>query len=154
VQIDVDYPDRETERDILLATTGASEAAVHQVFSAGELLAAQSVLRRMPVGDQVVEAILDLVRACRPGEPEGAALAGQLSWGPGPRAAQALMLTVRARALLDGRLAPSVADVAALAQPVLIHRMSLSFAARARGESLQGLIAATVTRCLRLEAAA
>jgi MoxR-like ATPase len=154
VQVDVAYPDRETEHDILLATTGAEEASVHEVFTGAELIAAQSVLRRMPVGEQVVSAILDLVRACRPGEPEGAALAGQLSWGPGPRAAQALMLMVRARALLDGRLAPSVADVAALAQPVLIHRMSLSFAARARGESLAGLITATVTRSLGFEAAA
>jgi MoxR-like ATPase len=154
VQVDVHYPDRATERDILLATTGAEEAQVHGVFTAAELLAAQSVLRRMPVGEQVVEAILDLVRACRPDEPEGAALRGQLSWGPGPRAAQALMLTVRAQALLDGRLAPSVADVAALARPVLIHRMALSFAARARGESLAGLIDATVSRSLGLEAAA
>tara|TARA_R110002096_G_scaffold417701_2_gene621449 strand:+ start:5054 stop:6076 length:1023 start_codon:yes stop_codon:yes gene_type:complete len=154
VQVDVNYPDRETERDILLATTGAEEAQVHQVFSAGELLAAQAVLRRMPVGEQVVDAILTLVRACRPGEPEGTALEGQLAWGPGPRAAQALMLTVRARALLDGRLAPSVSDVAALAQPVLIHRMALSFAARARGESLSGIIDTTVARSLGLEAAA
>ena len=112
VQVDVDYPDRATERDILIATTGAEEAESHQVFTAEELIAAQGVLRRMPVGDQVVEAILDLVRGCRPGEPEGRDLADSLSWGPGPRAAQALMLTVRARALLDGRLAPSVADVA------------------------------------------
>jgi MoxR-like ATPase len=108
----------------------------------------------MPVGDAVVEAILDLVRACRPGEPEGADLAGSLAWGPGPRAAQALMLTVRARALLDGRLAPSIADVAAMARPVLEHRMALSFAARARGETLTGLIDRVTTRTLRLEAAA
>ena len=154
VQVDVDYPTRETERDILIATTGAEEAEVHQVFTADELLAAQQVLRRMPVGDQVVEAILDLVRSCRPGEPEGRELADSLSWGPGPRAAQALMLTVRARALLDGRLVPSVADVAALARPVLTHRMALSFAARARGESLSGIIDRTASRKLGLEAAA
>lgn len=154
VQVDVEYPTRATERDILIATTGASEDDAHQVFSAGELLEAQGILRRMPVGDQVVEAILDLVRACRPGEPEGADLAGSLSWGPGPRAAQALMLATRARALLDGRLAPSVADVAALARPVLTHRMALSFAARARGESLSGLIERTATRTLGLGAAA
>ena len=154
VQIDVEYPTRATERDILIATTGAAEAQVHQVFTADELLAAQEVIRRMPVGDKVVEAILDLVRACRPGEPEGAALADVLSWGPGPRAAQALMLTVRARALLDGRLAPSVADVAALARPVLTHRMSLNFAARARGESLGGVIDRVATGTLGLEAAA
>ena len=154
VQVDVDYPDRATERDILIATTGAEEAQVHQVFTAEGLIAAQGVIRRMPVGEQVVEAILDLVRACRPGEAEGRDLEGALSWGPGPRAAQALMLTVRARALLDGRLAPSIGDIAALARPVLTHRMSLSFAARARGETLGGIIDRVTGRVLRLEAAA
>jgi MoxR-like ATPase len=154
VQVDVEYPTRGTERDILIATTGAEEAEAHQVFTADELLAAQSVIRRMPVGDAIVEAILDLVRACRPGEAEGRDLEGQLSWGPGPRAAQALMLTVRARALLDGRLAPSVADVAALARPVLTHRMALSFAARARGETLPAIIDRVVARTLKLQVAA
>ncbi|MFT4149408.1 MAG: MoxR family ATPase [Paracoccaceae bacterium] len=154
VQVDVEYPTRATERDILLATTGAEEAEAHQVFTDAELIAAQHLVRRMPVGDKVVEAILDLVRACRPGEPEGRDLADVLSWGPGPRAAQALMLTVRARALLDGRLAPSVADVGALARAVLTHRMALSFAARARGESLAGVIDRVTTRTLGLEAAA
>ena len=154
VQVDVDYPSRATERDILIATTGATEAQVHPVFAADQLLAAQAVIRRMPVGEAVVEAILDLVRACRPTEPESADLADVLAWGPGPRAAQALMLMVRARALLDGRLAPSAADVAALARPVLIHRMALTFAARARGESLGGVIDRVVSRSLGLEAAA
>ena len=154
LQVNVAYPTRAHERDILLATTGATEDAAHQVFSAEDLIAAQALLRRMPVGEAVVEAILDLVRACRPAEPEGADLAGILAWGPGPRAAQALMLTVRARALLDGRLVPSIADVAAMAHPVLEHRMALSFAARARGETLAGLIERTVARTLRLEAAA
>ncbi|MCU0816260.1 MAG: MoxR family ATPase [Cypionkella sp.] len=154
VQVDVAYPDRATERDILLATTGVEEAEARQVFTAEELLAAQSVLRRMPVGDKVVEAILDLVRACRPGEAEGRDLEGSLSWGPGPRAAQALMLTVRARALMDGRLAPSVADVAALAKAALTHRMALSFAARARGETLAAIIDRVAARTLGQEAAA
>ncbi|TKA94814.1 AAA family ATPase, partial [Cereibacter changlensis] len=62
--------------------------------------------------------------------------------------------TVRARALLDGRLAPSVADVAALARPVLTHRMALNFAARARGESLGSVIDRVVTRQMGFEAAA
>ena len=154
VQVDVEYPTRATERDILMATTGAVDAKATAVFSAAELIAAQGIIRRMPVGEAVVEAILDLVRGCRPGEPEGRDLQGSLSWGPGPRAAQALMLTVRARALLDGRLVPGLADVAALARPVLSHRMALSFAARARGETLTGLIDRVVTRTLRLDAAA
>ena len=154
VQVDVEYPTRATERDILLATTGATDAQSTQVFTAEELLAAQSILRRMPVGDKVVEAILDLVRACRPGEAEGRDLEGSLSWGPGPRAAQSLMLMVRARALLDGRLAPSVADVGAMARAVLTHRMALSFAARARGETLSGIISRVTAKTLGLEAAA
>ena len=152
VQVDVAYPTRATERDILLATTGSTTAVAAQVFSAAELIAAQALIRRMPVGDSVVEAILNLVRSCRPGEAEGAALDGVLSWGPGPRAAQALMLMARARALLNGRLAPSTEDVAALARPVLEHRMSLSFAARARGETLQGVIDRVAGQVLGLAA--
>ena len=154
VQVDVEYPDRDTEREILIATTGAEDAQVHQVLTADELIAAQTLIRRMPVGDKVVEAILDLVRACRPGEAEGRDLADVLSWGPGPRAAQALMLTVRARALLAGRLVPSAEDVVALARPVLTHRMALNFAARARGEQISGVIDRVTARTLGLEAAA
>jgi MoxR-like ATPase len=154
LQVNVNYPTRAAERDILLATTGATETAAHAVFDAESLIAAQAVLRRMPVGEGVVEAILDLVRSCRPTEAEGANLAASLAWGPGPRAAQALMLTVRARALLQGRLVPAISDVAEMARPVLEHRMSLSFAARAKGETLAGLIDGATKRALRLEAAA
>lgn len=155
VQIDVDYPDRDTEKAILLATTGAEEAQAEQVFTGEELLAAQHLLRRMPVGDAVMDLILDLVRTCRPGEAEATGrVTDSVSWGPGPRAAQALMLTVRARALLDGRLVPSADDVRALARPVLSHRMALSFAARARGESLGDLIDLTAREVTRIEAAA
>lgn len=154
VQIDVEYPDRATERDILLATTGVETQDAPAIFTAAELIAAQTTVRRMPVGEKVVELILDLVRACRPGEAEaGPAVTASVSWGPGPRAAQALMLTVRARALLNGRLAPSVEDVLALARPVLSHRMALSFAARARGESLASIIEGVARDVTRAEAA-
>ena len=148
VQVDVAYPTRAAERDILMATTGADTAQATAVLSAADLMAAQALIRRMPVGDLVVEAILDLVRACRPSEDEGHALQGTLAWGPGPRAAQSLMLMVRARALLQGRLAPTIADVRALVQPVLGHRMALTFAARARGDSLTDVIATVCDRVL------
>jgi MoxR-like ATPase len=155
VQVDVEYPDRDTERDILIATTGTEEAASEQVFTAAELIAAQRLLRQMPVGESVVETILDLVRACRPGSAEALPLVNEtVSWGPGPRAAQALMLTVRARALLDGRLAPSAEDVLAMARPVLSHRMALGFAARARGEDLSSVIDRVAAEVTRTEAAA
>ncbi|MBP1806088.1 AAA family ATPase [Rubellimicrobium aerolatum] len=154
VQIDVPYPTRATERDILLATTGAEEAAAVPVFSGGELLDAQALLRRMPVGEAIVEMILDLVRACRPGADAPAHVNEQVAWGPGPRAAQALMLAVRAEALLTGRLAPSPEDVARLAVPVLEHRMALTFAARAQGARLTDLIGRVAAQVTRVEAAA
>jgi MoxR-like ATPase len=155
VQIDVPYPDRDTERDILLATTGVAEAEATAVFTPGELMAAQMLVRQMPVGEAVVELILDLVRACRPDEPGALDVVREnVGWGPGPRAAQALMLTVRARALLNGRLAPSAEDVAALATPVLTHRMALTFAARARGLELGNVIKQVTGSVTRTEAAA
>ncbi|WP_281856632.1 AAA family ATPase [Litoreibacter halocynthiae] len=155
LQINVDYPDRDTERDILLATTGIASAKSTAVFTGEELIAAQTLVRRMPVGDAVVEHILDLVRACRPDEAEATDLVRDtVSWGPGPRAAQALMLTVRARALLQGRLAPSSDDVLALADPVLSHRMALSFAARAEGRVLSDVIADVATQTGQRKAAA
>ncbi len=155
VQIDVDYPDRDTEREILLATTGTEDAQSEQVFTAQDLIAAQTLLRRMPVGESVVEAILDLVRAFRPGTPGvSERVAETVAWGPGPRAAQALMLTVRARALLQGRLAPDLDDVIDMARPVLSHRMALNFAARARGDSLAELIDSTAAGLVPTGAAA
>ena len=155
VQIDVNYPDRDTERDILLATTGVSEDKATAVFTRDELLAAQTLLRRMPVGESVVEMILDLVRAFRPDEPDASErVRDTVAWGPGPRAAQALMMTVRASAMLQGRLAPSAEDVIDMARPVLSHRMALNFAARARGDSLAELIETTATSLTRTEAAA
>ncbi|MHA7866784.1 MAG: AAA family ATPase [Salipiger thiooxidans] len=155
VQIDVAYPDRKTEKDILIATTGTQEAQAHQVFDPATLMAAQTLLRRMPVGDAVVEMILDLVRAFRPSEPTAPERVREtVAWGPGPRAAQALMMTVRARALLEGRLAPSPADVINMARPVLVHRMALTFSARARGEDLGALIDDVAARLSSSEAAA
>ncbi len=154
LSIDVPYPTRAAERDILIATTGTSEEDAHAVFTADELLAAQAVLRRMPVGDAIVDMILDLVRACRPDADAPEAIRTSVAWGPGPRAAQALMLTARARALMHGRLAPSPEDIMALAVPVLSHRMALTFAARARGESLSTLITATAASITGTEAAA
>ncbi len=155
VQIDVEYPDRQTERDILLATTGVEEDEASQIFTKEELLAAQVLLRRMPVGESVVELILDLVRAFRPEEPGVSDRVSEtVAWGPGPRAAQALMMTVRARAMLQGRLAPNAEDVLEMARPVLSHRMALNFAARARGDSLASLIDTTAAGLVRTEAAA
>ncbi len=131
LQIDVGYPGLEAERRMLLATTMGEESRAARVCGAEQLVEAQGLVRRIPVGEKVMESILKLVRAARPGG--GSTEADAIAWGPGPRASQALMLAVRARALLDGRFAPSTDDVVALAAPVLRHRMALSFTARAEG---------------------
>jgi MoxR-like ATPase len=140
MQIDVLYPEMEAERRILLETTGTAEARPHNVLSAERLREIQRLVRRMPVPESVVEAILALVRSARPGQ-GGTEAERHISWGPGPRAGQSLMLCARARALYDGRLAPSVDDVRALAEPVLQHRMALTFAARAEGVSVRDVVA-------------
>ncbi len=155
MQIDVDYPDRDDERAIILATTGTQESELSAVFDANSLIEAQQLIRKMPVGDSIVEMILNLVRSARPGEETATDLVNQsVVWGPGPRAAQALMLAVRARALLTGRMAPSPQDVAELAHPILIHRMALGFAARAENIQLSDVIADLVERAIGAEAAA
>src|SRR5690349_18857018 len=114
MEIDVDYPDRDAERRILFETTGAEETLAKASMDSEILIAAQRLVRRLPVGDSVVEAILSLVRAARPSSEDGGDKL--IAWGPGPRASQSLMLAVRARALLDGRLAPSIDDVLDLAE--------------------------------------
>jgi MoxR-like ATPase len=94
----------------------------------------------MPVSDSVIDAILKLVREGRPGESSNELVNKYVSWGPGPRASQALILAVRARALLEKRLSPSIDDVVALAKPVLRHRMALSYAARAENITMEDII--------------
>lgn len=140
LQVDVGYPDQGAERRMLFATTGSEERRIEQIITAQELQSIQRLVRQLPVPDKVVEAILKLVRSARPGTGAGADTDRLIAWGPGPRASQALMLAVRAKALIDGRLAPSLDDVIALAEPVLKHRMALTFAARAEGESASGVI--------------
>ncbi len=140
MQVDVNYPEQDAERRILLETTGIEEKQAKAVLSGARIQEIQSLVRRMPVSEQVVDAILELVRMARPGN-GNADTDRHVAWGPGPRAGQSMMLCVRARALYDGRLAPSVDDVYALALPILQHRMALTFAARAEGVHIRDVIA-------------
>jgi MoxR-like ATPase len=146
LQIDVNYPDLAAERRMLYSTTGTEKPVVETVLSAGELQSIQRLVRQVPVPDKVVEAILKLVRSARPGTGADTETDRFVAWGPGPRASQSLMLAVRAKALIDGRLAPSVDDVIALADPILRHRMALTFAARAEGQDLASIITRLATR--------
>jgi len=140
LQIDVDYPALAAERQMLIVTTGSADQEPQAVMNGDELMKAQRIVRRIPVGDKVLDAILKMVRAGRAGEGELTDVTKHLAWGPGPRAGQALMLATRARALLQGRLSPSIDDVVALAHPVLRHRIALTYSARAEGVTLAAVI--------------
>ncbi len=140
LRIDVDFPTLATERDILVRTTGADQASAKKAITPKQLIDMQALVRKLPVGENVLEAILTLVRNARPAQSDIESIREQVSWGPGPRAGQALMLATRARALIDGRLSPSIDDVLELAGPVLSHRMALNFAARADGQTVNSVI--------------
>jgi len=139
-QIDVGFPELTTERDILISTTGATLPTPRKAMTAKSLIGMQSLVRKLPVGESVLEAILTLVRNARPDQSDDETIRKTVAWGPGPRAGQALMLATRAKALIEGRVAPSVDDVIDLASPVLRHRMALSFAARADGATIDTTI--------------
>jgi MoxR-like ATPase len=140
VQIDISYPPLEAERKMLFATTGNDEDAPKAALTRDDLVAAQHLTRLVPVGEQVTSAILKVVRAARPGPDADQFINDNVAWGPSPRASQSLMLCARARALLQGRLSPSVEDVIALIEPVFKHRMALNFSARADGVTVQQVI--------------
>ncbi len=133
LQIDVGYPDLDAERRMLAATTGVEIAGSEAVMTGADLIAAQAMVRRMPIGEDIIEMILKLVRGARPDEGAAERVRAMVAWGPGPRASQAFSLAARALALIDGRCAPSPDDVRRLAKPILRHRMALNFAARSEG---------------------
>src|ERR1700761_9065233 len=140
LQIDIGYPDPESEKKMMMATTFGDEEAIKAVCTPNVLMEAQNIVRHLPVGEKVVDAILKLVRGARPDEGGASDIRQFISWGPGPRASQAFMLAVRAKALIEGPFAPSVDDVVALAHPVLRHRMALNFSARAEGTTITDVI--------------
>jgi MoxR-like ATPase len=127
LKVDVNYPDLDTERRILIETTGGADQTVRPALDAQRLMALQALVRKMPVGEKIVSAILDLVREARPEQTSDPHVKRLVDWGPSPRAGQALMLAARSRALLRGRFAPSLEDVEALAEPCLGHRMAMRY---------------------------
>ena len=140
LQINVDYPDADAERRMLAATTGTSGSKISAILSPEELIRAQNLVREMPIGEQIVDTILALVRRARPDDNANEQTKKFVAWGPGPRASQALSLASRALALIEGRHAPSIDDIKRLAKPVLRHRMALNFSARSNEITIDGFI--------------
>ncbi len=140
MQINITYPDKDSEKQMLIATTGIDEKDPKKVLSAKDLIKAQELIRSIPVGEKVIEAILTLVRNARPDTSNLKIVKNNLSWGPGPRASQAFMTATRARAIINGRISPSIDDVISLAEPILKHRMSLNYSAKAEGKTLNDIL--------------
>ncbi|MBA44673.1 MAG: AAA family ATPase [Magnetococcales bacterium] len=140
MQINVTYPDLADERTMILATTGAESPKLKSIMTGDELMDAQALLKRIPVGDKVVDSILTLVRRARPDQTDSLEIKENIAWGAGPRAGQTLLACAKVRAAMDGRLTPSIDDVVALAPAVLRHRMMTNFKARAAGHHVDELI--------------
>jgi len=141
LQINISYPSLEEEKRIVVETTGAKAAALTKVLNAGEVLALQELVRRVPAPPSVVEMAVGLARATRPQDPSSPDFIRRwIAWGTGPRASQALILAGKARALLAGRLAVDAADVLRMAKPILRHRLVLNFQAEAEGVRVDDII--------------
>jgi len=144
MQINITYADKNAEKQMLIATTGTKELEPKKIITSNQLIEAHKIIRSIPVGDQVIDAILNLVTNARPETSKLKIVKNSLSWGPGPRASQSMMMACRARAVIQGRLSPSIDDVIALAEPILKHRMNLNYSARADGNSLNNVISELV----------
>ena len=140
--IKIDYPTRDAERDIVTRTTGSESQTIEPVLTAQELAAAQTLSRKVPVPDHVLDYVLDLVRATRPNEEGSLDFVKQnIGWGAGPRASQQIVLASKVRALLHGRTHVTTDDIEALALPVLRHRIVPTFHAEAEGLTVDKIIA-------------
>jgi MoxR-like ATPase len=142
LHVKVDYPSEAEERAIIEQTTGSTSAKVPQVMHGADVLALQARVREVHLGADLLDWITRLVRASRPGAAAPAEINQYVKWGAGPRAGQSLVLAAKARALLNGRFAATRDDIAALAAPVLRHRLLLSFAAEAEQKSADDVVAA------------
>jgi MoxR-like ATPase len=142
----ITYPKPEEERRIYRVTTGADEPQITQVLSGERIAALQHLVRRVPASDHCIDYAMDLVRATRGPEHGGPKYIGEwVAWGAGPRAGQALILASKARAALAGRPSVSVADIQAVALPVLRHRIVINYNAQAAGETSDSIIKRVLT---------
>ncbi len=131
--LNITYPSREDEIEIVKSTTSGSNESLKSTITKDDILTFQSLVRRVPVADNVVGFAVDLAAKTRPEDGAPQFISDWLEWGAGPRASQYLILGAKAKAILDGRPTPDISDVIAMAKPVLRHRIITSFNAEADG---------------------
>ena len=131
--LNITYPSRKDEIEIVKSTTSGPDKSLKSTITKDDILTFQSLVRRVPVADNVVEFAVDLAAKTRPEDGAPQFISDWLEWGAGPRASQYLILGAKAKAILDGRPTPDISDVIAMAKPVLRHRIITSFNAEADG---------------------
>lgn len=136
LKISLDYPERREEVEVLRSTTGAALDEVAPVLSGPDILEAQTMVRGIPISDEMIEYVALLVRSTRPGREEAVEVTNRwVRWGAGPRAGQSLILCAKAAALMSGRLHVAPDDLVRVAPAVLRHRILVNFQAEAEGRS-------------------
>jgi MoxR-like ATPases len=140
-QVNIDYPSKEEEKEILFLTTGTIESNVEKIVSKEEILELQKFVRKVPISDYVIDYIINLVRATRPKEQTSLDFVKKyVLWGCGPRAEQTLVLASKINALLEGSYAVSIEDVNNVALPALRHKIILNYQATAEGITSDNII--------------
>jgi len=141
LSINITYPTRSEERDIVMATTQIVKQEIQPVLTGRDILWIQQLVRQVPVAQHMVDYAVDIVRATRPKDPPSPDFVKNwLAWGAGPRAAQNIVLTAKARAILHGRFAVTADDIRAMVFPVLRHRIFTNFNADAEGVDVDQII--------------
>jgi len=133
--INIAYPEADNEFNILKGTTGSSSEKINKVISGSEIIALQSYVRQVPISDDLIHWVNDLIRSTRPDQTSNETVSKWVSWGAGPRAGQALILTAKAHALLQGRFSVTMEDLKFVVKPVMRHRILVNFKAEAEGIS-------------------
>ena len=140
MNIRISYPDQSAERKILNLSNEKTDASPKNVLSSNELLEIQNFVKDIPVGESVVQYILNIIKQSRPETSEVKSVKENILWGPSPRASLALMTTCRAKAFLENRYSPSVFDVQSLVKPILSHRLKLNIAAKSENVNIEEIL--------------
>ena len=140
MNIRISYPDQSAARKILNLSNEKNDATPKNILSSNELLEIQNFIKDIPVGESVVQYILNIIKQSRPETSEVKSVKENILWGPSPRASLALMTTCRAKAFIENRYSPSVFDVQSLVKPVLSHRLKLSISAKAENVNIEEIL--------------
>ena len=137
----LDYPTYEEELKIVKQTTVKNNVSLNTIMSAEQIMKYQEVITKLPVTDNVLQYAVSLVAKTRPNSDKAADVVKQyIEWGAGPRASQFMLMAAKCYAAINGKYAPDIEDVKAVAKPILRHRLVKNYKAEAEGMSIDQII--------------